>query len=61
MLPANLTSTLKALSVTDKPLITATPDKGAANASTQLELGQKVQGTVQAQVAPNVFNVRVAT
>jgi flagellar hook-length control protein FliK len=60
MLP-NLLSTLKALSVTDKPLITATPDKGAANAGTQFELGQKVQGTVQAQVAPNVFNVRVAT
>jgi hypothetical protein len=61
MLPANLISTLKALSVTDKPLITATPDKGAANTGTQFELGQKVQGTVQAQVAPNVFNVRVAT
>ena len=61
MLPANLISTLKALSVSDKPLITATPDKGAANTSTQLQLGQKVQGTVQAQVAPNIFNVRVAT
>ena len=61
MLPANLISTLKALSVTDKPLITATPDKGTANTGTQFELGQKVQGTVQAQVAPNIFNVRVAT
>ena len=61
MLPTNLISTLKALSVTDKPLITAIPDKGAANAGAQFEQGQKVQGTVQAQVAPNVFNVRVAT
>jgi flagellar hook-length control protein FliK len=61
MLPANLISTLKALSVTDKPLIIATPDKGATNAGKQFELGQKVQGTVQAQVAPNVFNVRIAT
>ncbi len=61
MLPANLISTLKALSATDKPLITATPDKGAAADTSQFELGQKVQGTVQAQVAPNVFNVRVAT
>jgi hypothetical protein len=60
MLPANLISTLKALAVTDKPLVTATPDKNAANAGKQFELGQKVQGTVQAQVAPNVFNVRVA-
>ena len=61
MLPANLISTLKALALPDKPLITATPDKNTANAGKQFELGQKVQGTVQAQVAPNVFNVRVAT
>lgn len=60
MLPANLISTLKALSLNDKPLITATPDKGSANVSKQFELGQKVQGTVQVQVSPNVFNVRVA-
>ncbi len=59
MLPSNLTTTLKALSLTDKPLITATPDKGAA-AGNKFELGQQVQGTVQAQVAPNVFNVRIA-
>jgi flagellar hook-length control protein FliK len=61
MLPANLISTLKALSLSDKPLITATPDKAPANTGKQLEVGQKVQGTVQAQVAPNIFNVRVAT
>ena len=61
MLPASLISTLKALSVTDKPLITATPDKSTTNAGKQFELGQKVQGTVQAQVAPNIYNVRVAT
>jgi hypothetical protein len=60
MLPANLISTLKALALTDKPLITATPDKNAANAGKQFELGQKVQGTVQAQIAPNVFRVQVA-
>ena len=60
MLPANLTSTLKALALHDKPLITATPDKNAANAGKQFELGQKLQGTVQTQVAPNIYNVRVA-
>jgi flagellar hook-length control protein FliK len=60
MLPANLISTLKALSLNDKPLITATPDKGTANAGKQFELGQKVQGTVQTQITPNVFSVRVA-
>jgi hypothetical protein len=61
MLPANLISTLKALALTDKPLITATPDKNTANAGKHFELGQQVQGTVQAQVAPNVFNVRIAS
>jgi flagellar hook-length control protein FliK len=60
MLPVNLITTLKALSVTDKPLITATPDKGVADPGKQFEVGQKLQGTVQAQVAPNTFNVRVA-
>lgn len=57
MLPANLISTLRALALTDKPLITATPDKNAAK---HFEPGQKLQATVQAQIAPNVFNVRVA-
>lgn len=60
MLPANLIPTLKALALNDKPLITATPDKNAANASRQLEIGQQVQGTVQAQVSPGVFSVRIA-
>ncbi len=61
MLPANIISTLKALSVTDKPLITASPDKSVARAVKQFEVGQKLQATVQEQVAPNVFNVRIAS
>jgi flagellar hook-length control protein FliK len=60
MLPANLISTLNALALHDKPLITATPDKNGNSALKQFEVGQKLQGTVQAQVAPNVYNVRVA-
>lgn len=60
MLPANLTATLRALALTDKPLITATPEKSGANIAKQFELGQQVRATVQAQVAPNVFNVRIA-
>jgi flagellar hook-length control protein FliK len=60
MLPANLISTLQALALNDKPLITATPDKNTASAGKQFEPGQKLQGTVQAQVTPNIFNVRVA-
>ncbi len=60
MLPADLISTLSALAFTNKPLITATPDKNAPPAGQQFEPGQKLQGTVQTQVAPNIFNVRVA-
>lgn len=60
MLPANLNPALKALAFADRPLITATPDKAVANAGKQLEVGQQVRGTVQAQVASGVFNVRVA-
>lgn len=59
MLPANLLTTLKALALTDKPLITTTPDKNAASTG-NFELGQKIQGSVQAQVSPGVFKVRVA-
>jgi flagellar hook-length control protein FliK len=60
MLPANLIPALKALAHADRPLITATPDKAVANAAKQFEVGQQVRGTVQAQVAPGIFNVRVA-
>lgn len=60
MLPANLISTLRALALTDKPLIAAAPDKSPTNSAKPFELGQRLQATVQAQVAPNTFNVRVA-
>lgn len=59
MLPANLISTLNALALNDRPLITATPDK-SGNPAAHFEVGQRLQATVQAQVAPNVFQVRVA-
>lgn len=60
MLPSSLITTLRALSLTDKPLITATSDKNTAQTTPKFELGQKLQATVQAQISPNVFNVRVA-
>lgn len=60
MLPSSLITTLRALSLTDKPLITTTLDNNAAQTNPKFELGQKLQATVQAQVSPNVFNVRVA-
>jgi hypothetical protein len=62
MLPANLlAATLGRLALHDQPLITATPDKTSPTSSAKpLEIGQQLQATVQAQVSPNVFKVRVA-
>ncbi|HLP98544.1 MAG TPA: flagellar hook-length control protein FliK [Sideroxyarcus sp.] len=62
MLPPSLLSTLKTLALTDRPLISATPDKGSPGTAKtpNLEIGQKVQANVEAQVAPSLFRVRVA-
>lgn len=62
MLPANLLTTLKTLALTDRPLISATPDKAGAGGpkNPNLEVGQKVQGSVEAQITQNLFRVRVA-
>ncbi|MFA7300483.1 MAG: hypothetical protein WC053_08105, partial [Sideroxydans sp.] len=61
MLPADLlTATLNRIVTTDnKPLIAGNPDQKNSPAL-KLEVGQQVQGTVQAKVAPDVFQVRVA-
>jgi hypothetical protein len=58
MIPADVLNTLKALALTQKPLVTATPP--AAGSNTAFEPGQKYQGVVQAQVAPGIFKVQVA-
>ena len=58
MLPANLLNTLKALALTQQPLPAAAVD--AVPKAASFELGQKLQGTVQDQVAPGMFKVRVA-
>lgn len=58
MISADVLNTLKALALTQKPLVTATPTAGGA--STAFEPGQKYQGLVQAQVAPGIFKVQVA-
>ncbi|MDD2702204.1 MAG: flagellar hook-length control protein FliK [Sideroxydans sp.] len=61
MLPADLlASTLARIATTDKPLITATPDKQAQQNALKLEVGQQVAATVQAKVAADVFQVKVA-
>lgn len=59
MLPANLLNSLKAYAQAQaqKTLPSAAPD--AAPKAAQFETGQKVQGSVQAQVAPGTFKVQV--
>jgi hypothetical protein len=57
MLPVQLLNTLKVLASAQKTLpaaaVDATPKTG------QLEPGQKIQGIVQTQVSPGLFNVRI--
>lgn len=61
MLPADLlASTLARIATTDKPLITANADKQTQQNALKLEVGQQVQATVQAKVAADVFQVKVA-
>lgn len=61
MLPADLlASTLARIATTDKPLVTANPDKQTQQNALKLEVGQQVQATVQAKVAADVFQVKVA-
>lgn len=56
MLPANLLNALKALALTQKPLPETTNTTPKAG---QFEPGQKLQGVVQAQISPGLFNVRI--
>ena len=58
MLPTDVLNTLRALSLNERPLITPLPDKDTSGKGA-FELGQKVQGAIQAQVSPGVFKVRV--
>jgi hypothetical protein len=61
MLPADLlASTLARFAATDKPSVTATADKQNPQNALKLEVGQHVQATVQAKVAADVFQVKVA-
>ena len=58
MLPTDVLNTLRALSLNERPLITPLPDKDTTGKGA-FELGQKVQGTIQAEVSTGVFKVRV--
>lgn len=57
MLPVKLLNTLKVLGLAQKTLPTAAID--TAPKTGQFEPGQKIQGIVQNQVSPGLFNVRV--
>jgi len=56
MIPADALNSLKALALTQRPLVTAT---SAISASATFEPGQKFQATVQSQLAPGIFKVQV--
>ncbi len=57
MLSANLLNAIKALALDQKPLATATA--AASPQASRFEPGQKFQGSVQDQIAPGQFRVRV--
>jgi len=57
MLPVKLLNTLKVLASAQKPLPAAAAD--ATPKTGQLEPGQKIQGIVQTQVSPGMFNVLI--
>jgi len=59
MLPVNLLNALKEYSLAQSTLSAATTD-AVAKTGQPFELGQQLQGSVQAQVAPNVFKVNVS-
>ncbi|MEW5904742.1 MAG: flagellar hook-length control protein FliK [Pseudomonadota bacterium] len=60
MLPADLlAATLNRLATTDRPLISANPDRQNAQPPAKLEIGQQIQATVQAKVAADQFQVKV--
>jgi hypothetical protein len=58
MLPTDVLNTLRALSLNERPLITPLPDKDSSGKGA-FEIGQKVHGTILAQVNTGVFKVRV--
>jgi hypothetical protein len=60
MLANPLTATLTKLALNEKPLIAAATDKSNPKSGLKLDIGQQVQGTVQAQTAPGQFQVRIA-
>lgn len=58
MLPTQLFTSIQQLALSQRPLVTGVTD--VAPVSANFEIGQKMQGHVQAQVAAGIFRVRVA-
>lgn len=58
MLPADLLNTIKAYALAQKPQLIIAAE--AAPKTGAFEAGQRFQGSVQTQVAPGVFKVRIA-
>jgi hypothetical protein len=60
-MPVNpLAAALTKLALNDKPLIAAAADKANPKSGLKFDIGQQVQGTVQAQTSPGQFQVRIA-
>lgn len=57
MIPADVLNSLKALALTQRPLVTATAQ---TNAIAAFQAGQTYQASVQAQLAPGIYKVLVA-
>jgi hypothetical protein len=60
MLPVNLLNAIKEYSVAQQKQLPVTVSDPLDKVFTQFDLGQKLQGIVQAQVAPNVFKVNIS-
>ena len=60
MLPVNLLNALKEYALAQRTPLPIAAVEAASKAAPQFDLGQKLQGSVQAQVAPNVFKVNVS-
>jgi len=60
MLPVSLLNALKEYTLAQKPALPSGTTDVAAKTGLQFEVGQKVQGIVQTQLATNVFKVNVS-
>ena len=60
MLPVNLLNALKEYVLAQRTPLPVAATDATPKPGQQFELGQKLQGSVQAQVAPNVFKVNVS-